>query len=79
MTSTNDSTFTRRMFLHRGMTLASLTATVPAFIERSAFGMVHPLDSLLSSMPEASRRWLFVGGVALVMLVIITATFLLVR
>ena len=35
-TGVTDRTFTRRMFLARGLTFASLTATAPLFIERSA-------------------------------------------
>lgn len=35
-------TYSRRLFLHRGITLASLCATVPAFIQRSALGMLSP-------------------------------------
>ncbi|MFZ9881212.1 MAG: DUF1501 domain-containing protein [Phycisphaerales bacterium] len=41
--------FTRRLFLQRGCALASLAATVPAFIERSALGMLG--NPLLSSNP----------------------------
>ena len=38
--------FTRRIFLQRGCTLASLAATVPYFIEQSAMGMLgNPLLS----------------------------------
>ena len=47
----NDSTFTRRLFLQRGFTLASMTATVPLFLERSVHGMLHPLHSMVSSLP----------------------------
>ena len=45
----HDSAFTRRLFLQRGCALASLAATVPCFIERSALGMLG--DPLLSSNP----------------------------
>ena len=41
--------FTRRIFLQRGCTLASLAATVPYFIEQSAMGMLG--NPLLSSNP----------------------------
>jgi uncharacterized protein (DUF1501 family) len=41
--------FTRRLFLERSLTLASLAATVPCFIERSALGMLG--NPLLSSNP----------------------------
>ena len=37
------------------------------------------LDKLLSTVPSKSRKWLFAGAVILVMLVVIAATFLLVR
>ncbi|MEY2714879.1 MAG: hypothetical protein RIT24_1222, partial [Planctomycetota bacterium] len=45
----HDPAFTRRLFLQRGCALASLAATVPCFIERSALGMLG--DPLLSSNP----------------------------
>jgi uncharacterized protein (DUF1501 family) len=45
----NDDAYTRRQFLHRGLTLASATATVPLFIERSAQSMMMPLHSMVSS------------------------------
>ena len=44
-----NSAFTRRVLLQRGCTLASLTATVPWFIEKSALGMLG--DPALSSQP----------------------------
>ncbi|MHC4429902.1 MAG: DUF1501 domain-containing protein, partial [Planctomycetota bacterium] len=46
-----DHPFTRRLFLQQGMTLASLAATAPLFIQRSALGMMRPLGSPLSSQP----------------------------
>jgi len=45
----NDSAFTRRLFLERGCMLASLAATVPGFIERSALGVLG--DPALASQP----------------------------
>ncbi len=45
----HDAPFTRRLFLQRGCALASLAATVPCFIERSALGMLG--NPLLSSQP----------------------------
>ena len=45
----HDPAFTRRLFLQRGCALASLAATVPCFIERSALGMLG--NPLLSSQP----------------------------
>ena len=44
-----DAAFTRRLFLQRGCALASMAATVPCFIERSALGILG--DPLLSSQP----------------------------
>ncbi len=44
-----DTPFTRRLFLQRGCALASLAATVPCFIERSALGVLG--NPLLSSNP----------------------------
>jgi len=51
MTDLSDKTpaFSRRIFLQQGVTLASLAATVPAFIQRSAFGMMLPVGSMVSS------------------------------
>ena len=51
MTDSNSSPFTRRQFLHQGLTLASLAATAPLFLERSARGMLLPEGSLLSAQP----------------------------
>lgn len=45
----NDHAYTRRFFLQRGCALASLAATVPCFIERSALGLAS--DPLLASRP----------------------------
>ena len=36
-----DSPFSRRLFMRHGLTLASLAATVPAFIQQSALGIVE--------------------------------------
>ena len=47
----HDTTFTRRLFLQHGMTLASMAATAPLFIQRSALGMMQPDGSPLSSQP----------------------------
>ena len=46
-----DRTYTRRLFLQQGFTLASLVSTAPLFIQRSALGMMQPLGSPLSSQP----------------------------
>jgi uncharacterized protein (DUF1501 family) len=43
--------FTRRLFLQQGVTLASLAATVPLFVQRSALGLMKPLDAATNSMP----------------------------
>lgn len=53
MNTNNDTNnaFTRRMFLQKGLTLASMATTVPWFIQRSAFGMMRPLDSATTSQP----------------------------
>lgn len=45
----NDNAFTRRAFLQKGLTIVSTTATVPAFLHRSAFGMNNPWDVMLTS------------------------------
>ena len=44
----NLTPLTRRIFLQQGVTLASLVATVPWFLEKSALGML-PADSRVSS------------------------------
>ena len=45
----NEMTYTRRLFLERGLTLASLATTAPLFIQRSALGMMQ--SPTLSSRP----------------------------
>lgn len=45
----HESAYTRRLFLQHGCALASIAATVPCFIERSALGMLG--DPLLASNP----------------------------
>ncbi len=47
----NDTAYTRRVFLHRGLTLASMVTTAPLFIQRSALGMAQPAGALTSSQP----------------------------
>jgi len=42
--------FSRRLFLNRGVTLASACLTVPAFMQRSAFAIAGQSSSLLSSV-----------------------------
>lgn len=48
MTSDNNA-YTRRLFLQQGLTLASMAATAPMWIEQSARGMMLPLGSMVSS------------------------------
>lgn len=50
MDLTNSSAFTRRQFLHTGLTLASAAATVPWFLNASALGMPQAAPGL-SSIP----------------------------
>lgn len=42
--------FTRRVFLQQGLTLASAAATIPYFLQKSALGMMLPLESMVSSI-----------------------------
>lgn len=42
----NDHAYTRRAFLQKGLTMISTAATVPYFIQSSAYGMVDPFDLL---------------------------------
>ncbi|MFK7961641.1 MAG: DUF1501 domain-containing protein [Phycisphaerales bacterium] len=44
-----DHAFTRRIFLGQGMTFASLAATTPMFLDRSALAVNGPLDAAVSS------------------------------
>lgn len=46
----DSNAYTRRQFLHTGLTLASATVAVPAFLQRSAFGLPMPAPGM-SSMP----------------------------
>jgi len=43
------SSFTRRAFLQKGLTLVSAAATIPHFLQRSAFAMNNPFDQMLTS------------------------------
>lgn len=47
----NATPFTRREFLHTGLTLASATIAVPAFIQTSAFGMPRAARDM-ASIPD---------------------------
>lgn len=49
MNERTEHPWSRRLFLQQGVTLASLAATTPLFIERSARGVMLPLGSLVSS------------------------------
>ena len=49
--STRPEPYTRRLFLQQGLTLASLAASAPLFLQRSAMGVMDPLGSLVSSRP----------------------------
>ena len=40
----SDHPYTRRAFLHGGLTLVSTAATAPWFLQRSAFGIENPFD-----------------------------------
>ncbi len=51
MPDVNSNSYTRRLFLQQGVTLASMVATAPLFIQRSALGMMRPLGSPLSAQP----------------------------
>jgi len=51
MLDNHDSAYTRRLFLQQGLGFASLVATAPLFIQRSAVGMINPLAALMTSMP----------------------------
>src|SRR5262245_23100816 len=46
-----ENPYTRRLFLQQGMTLASLAATAPLFIQRSALGLMLPDGAAVSSRP----------------------------
>ena len=54
----HDSAYTRRLFLQRGCALASIAATVPCFIKRSALGMLG--DPLLASQPGVPEERILV-------------------
>ncbi len=51
MTDQHDNTYSRRIFMQQGLTLASMATTAPLFIQRSALGMMRPLESMLTSQP----------------------------
>ena len=43
--------FSRRLFIEQGLTLASLAATVPWFVQRSALSAMRPIGSATTSRP----------------------------
>lgn len=49
MTDPRSDAFTRRLFLQQGVTLASMLSTAPWFLERTAHGVMLPLDALTAS------------------------------
>lgn len=49
MTTHHEHPWSRRLFLQQGVTLASLAATTPLFIEQSARGVMLPVGSMVSS------------------------------
>lgn len=49
MTDIPQDAYSRRLFLQQGVTLASMMATVPFFVERSAHAMMRPIGSMTSS------------------------------
>jgi len=54
MDHSTSSAFTRRQFLHTGLTLASAAATIPWFLNASAMGMPHAAPGMTSipGVPE---------------------------
>ncbi|MAT81750.1 MAG: hypothetical protein CMJ29_08910 [Phycisphaerae bacterium] len=51
MSNQNQHPWSRRLFIQQGVTMASLAATTPLFIQQTAKGVMHPLGSALSSLP----------------------------
>ncbi len=51
MPDDHSQTYTRRLFLQQGFTLASMATTAPLFLQRSALGMMRPIGTMLSSRP----------------------------
>lgn len=60
----NSRAYTRRAFLVRGLTLASAAATIPAFVQRSAFAMADTDDSVRSRAGVPEDRILVVVQLA---------------
>ena len=48
---TDINAYSRRVFIRQGALLASFAATLPHFIQQSAFGMLAPDGSMLGSRP----------------------------
>ena len=51
MSDNTQHPWSRRLFIQQGVTLASLAATTPLFIQQTAKGVMLPLGSSLSSIP----------------------------
>ncbi|MEE2907861.1 MAG: hypothetical protein VX527_08515, partial [Planctomycetota bacterium] len=51
MSDSTQHPWSRRLFIQQGVTLASLAATTPLFIQQTAKGVMLPLGSPLSSIP----------------------------
>ena len=45
----NDNTYSRRLFMQQGMVFLSMATTVPTFLQKSAHGIMLPVGSLVSS------------------------------
>lgn len=52
--------YSRRVFLEQGVTLASLCATIPAFLQQSALGMLLPDPLRQSSLPGVPQDHILV-------------------
>jgi uncharacterized protein (DUF1501 family) len=56
----DETAFTRRVFLHQGLTLASMAATAPLFVQRSALGMMRPQGADVHSQPGVPEERILV-------------------
>ena len=43
---------TRRVFLHRGLTMLAVGATVPTFLDQTVMAIANPLDTPLTQQPS---------------------------
>jgi uncharacterized protein (DUF1501 family) len=64
MDLTNSNAFTRRAFLHRGLTLASTAITIPAFLQHSATALAQAVPVGVSPASASSGRILVVVQLA---------------